>query len=881
MPEPVTVTTIMIVGWVSWYLAEKSFGAVFEKKVESLWQKLEECLKGEPVLSILPESYESPETQKQLADTLESKFAADPALREEFSQLFNAIETGFAQQSKERAEMEERIISEIRNINIGVSPEPAPSRLNQAPGFVGRSDDINALMELYSSGASCLLLHGQGGVGKTALAEEFAGKIKNDFDRYYEIALGGDEQPLPAERVLYEVLLKFNPELNVDTSFEEMQKVYADIAAKQNILLLLDNATKVEQIVALRNDRACLVVTSRDALTAPGSASRRVDQMSLEDARKLLFANCPEERWEGRANDIAALAGYLPMAMLPLAGVLAANPRMTADRLYAVYSDFQKLRKESDPNRPYLTIEASLDLSYAAVGALGLDEKWRALSVFPGDFEERAAAAVWGESLPDGVSAGVNSALDRLVVKNLLEFSPETKRMWLHDLTRSYLGSTLADEERFEFSRRHAEHFALLLREIQNPGSRDEYDRGLKVLDNDWHNIIFGQEWALGSDDSLTDDYSGFANEYKLLRLHPQQFLSWCDYGVKAAKRLGNLLSEGNHLGNLGVAYDSLGEYQKAIEYYEAALKISREIGDRRGEENSLGNLGNAYESLGEYQKAIEYHEAALKISRGIDDRLGEGNTLGNLGNAYYSLGEYQKAIEYHEAALKISREIGDRLGEGNRIGNLGIAYNSLGEYQKAIGYHEAALKISREIGDRRGEGNSLGNLGNTYYSLGEYQKAIEYHEAALKISREIGDRLGEGNRIGNLGIAYNSLGEYQKAIEYQEAALKISREIGDRRGEGSDLGNLGNAYDSLGEYQKAIEYQEAALKISREIGDRLGEGNCLGNLGIAYNSLGDKSKACDHWRQALAIFEKLGVPQAELVSGWIKEAGCDGGPVI
>ena len=40
----------------------------------------------------------------------------------------------------------------------------------------------------------------------------------------------------------------------------------------------------------------------------------------------------------------------------------------------------------------------------------------------------------------------------------------------------------------------------------------------------------------------------------------------------------------------------SLGEYQKAIEYYEKGLEISTAIGDRSGIASNNGNLGNAYQ---------------------------------------------------------------------------------------------------------------------------------------------------------------------------------------------------------------------------------------------------------------------------------------------
>ena len=308
----------------------------------------------------------------------------------------------------------------------------------------------------------------------------------------------------------------------------------------------------------------------------------------------------------------------------------------------------------------------------------------------------------------------------------------------------------------------------------------------------------------------------------------------------------------------LGIAYYSLGDFRKAIEYHKRHLKFSKEVGDRAGERIAYCNLGVAYDSLGDFQKAIEYHKRHLKISKEVGDRAGEGKAYCNLGIAYDSLGDFQKAIEYHERHLKISKEVGDRAGEGSAYGNLGSAYCSLGDFQKAIEYHKRHLKISKEVGDRAGEGKAYCNLGNAYYSLGDFQKAIEYHERDLKISKEVGDRAGEGKAYGNRGNAYFRLGDFQKAIEYHERDLKISKEVGDRAGERGAYCNLGNAYHGLGDFQKAIEYHERDLKISKEVGDRAGEGKAYCNLGNAYEGLGDFQKAVHYYKDSVLAFEHI-----------------------
>ncbi len=48
-------------------------------------------------------------------------------------------------------------------------------------------------------------------------------------------------------------------------------------------------------------------------------------------------------------------------------------------------------------------------------------------------------------------------------------------------------------------------------------------------------------------------------------------------------------------------------------------MEIAREIGDRRGEGAALGNLGNAYEILGETRQAVTRLREALNIFEEIE----------------------------------------------------------------------------------------------------------------------------------------------------------------------------------------------------------------------------------------------------------------------
>jgi hypothetical protein len=69
-------------------------------------------------------------------------------------------------------------------------------------------------------------------------------------------------------------------------------------------------------------------------------------------------------------------------------------------------------------------------------------------------------------------------------------------------------------------------------------------------------------------------------------------------------------------------------------------------VGDRAGEGRAYGNLGNAYDSQGDYAKAVEYHAQSLAIAKEVGDQAGEGRAYGNLGNSYEAAKWLQAAFD-------------------------------------------------------------------------------------------------------------------------------------------------------------------------------------------------------------------------------------------
>ena len=711
----------------------------------------------------------------------------------------------------------------------------------------------------------CGVVEGMPGVGKTELANYIGHRLVEDYpDAQLFIELAAHSPtPVTLVQALTKCLRDFAPESKLPDDEASLRNIYLSALQGKRALVILDDARNDAHIAPLLPPAGCAaIITSRGILDT--GVPFTLDVLPRNESIKLLCSFT--DRVGEYADTLASLCGDLPIA-LTIAGGFLKNHKSKPVQDYV--TDLQGLDRVQRLGNDRVQLDTLFNYSYRALTP-PQQAAFHSLAVMPADFDRPAALAVIGAD-----DAGTD-ALDELVSLNLLQYDAQVARFRWHDLLRDFARSRATPQILNAAADRHSAHFVTVLSQADDLylAGNASLVRGLALYDLESAHIQMGQAWAAShaSEEAAAQrclDYADAGVDVLSLRLHPRESIRWLEAQLAAARKLHHKDDEGNALGNLGTAYERLGDARKAIDFYEQRLVIAREIGDRRGEGAALGNLGLAYAALGDARKAIEHHEQALVILREIGDRHGEGATLGNLGNAYAALGDARKAIDFYEQRLVIAREIGDRRGEGQGLGNLGNAYAALGDARKAIDFYEQRLVIAREIGDRRGEGQGLGNLGNAYAALGDARKAIEHHEQRLVIAREIGDRRGEGQGLGNLGNAYADLGDARKAIDFYEQYLAIAREIGDRRGEGVALGNLGVAYADLGDARKAIDFYEQYLAIAREIGDRHGEGTALGNLGLAYADLGDTRKAIDFYEQRLVIAREIGDRRGEAVTSW------------
>jgi len=182
-------------------------------------------------------------------------------------------------------------------------------------------------------------------------------------------------------------------------------------------------------------------------------------------------------------------------------------------------------------------------------------------------------------------------------------------------------------------------------------------------------------------DERLDDDFSRKVLEQAKKRARESQsqwqgeaFAVSVEQGLEAARHLQDSQAQIEMLSMLGEAGASwLGDADKAVESYEAALEIARQAGDKAEEARLLGCLCKALLRHGEWERLRARAEEAIEVCRATADLPGEAQAQAALDLAESLPGQWSpgEAGGYAAAAFPCTAD-----AEGYRWGDLAAERN-------------------------------------------------------------------------------------------------------------------------------------------------------------------------------------------------------------
>ena len=154
----------------------------------------------------------------------------------------------------------------------------------------------------------------------------------------------------------------------------------------------------------------------------------------------------------------------------------------------------------------------------------------------------------------------------------------------------------------------------------------------------------------------------------------------------------------GYTLGRLGFSHIYLGNYTVSLEDFLKGKSLLEQI----NKENSmhygsiLGDMGLLYQKLSEYETALKYHKKCLDIYKKYDFQRGVANQYNDIGNIYTKLKEFEKALDIYKTSYSIKKKTKNKRDIASGMANLGSTYFHLKQFDKATGQtHTFLIKNS------------------------------------------------------------------------------------------------------------------------------------------------------------------------------------------
>ncbi|MBD3882464.1 tetratricopeptide repeat protein [Phormidium tenue FACHB-886] len=677
-------------------------------------------------------------------------------------------------------------------------PLPATDDRTMPETLLGREAAIAHLNTLVQQGCKAIVIQGEGGLGKTTLAQHYL--QTQGFEGVLELLMAKETQNITSVEQVVEEWLKQDfgqePGSELGVSLGRLKRQLH----QRRIGILIDNLepaldlegrliplhrSYVELLRVLADARvqSVTLITSRDRLCEPDLAVEhyRLPRLELTAWQtffsRRLATDAPtlqqmHRAYGGNAKAMGILRGAVQE---DFDGEMAAYWQENQQNLLAT----QDLRNliVSQINR----LQALDPAAYRLLCRLGC-YRYQEISTVPSD---GLLCLLW-----DVPSAQRRQVMTSLRNRSLVEC--EQGKYWLHPAIQAEAIARLRTSEDWEVTHRKAAEFW-----TTQVSTIETVRDALQALEAHYHYIEIQDFEAAGNVilKSRTNQWRQFlplgSTLYRMGLLQPvlaaiTQVIS----NIQSPPKLSELY---NILGDL---YWITGRIQEAIACQEKTIflvnvaqqKLSATTVSKHTlyylrmlEVDSLLSIGLYQIDLWELKTAARLFQQVIDLAQNTAHHpwAEKASVCLALVNSYLGLSDAAYALAEKTYQSILNQKLVERTGRfAYFIQVLGQTYTNLGDFERAQAMYSRALEFAEESHYTQVKAKTLNGLAELHRQQQALDTALIYHREAIALLDTIGAVCDLANARFQLGLTYRAIGQAQLWQETLEQALKLFRQM-------------------------------------------------------------------------------------------------------
>jgi predicted ATPase len=647
--------------------------------------------------------------------------------------------------------------------------DAGPGNLRHAPtSFIGRESEAGEVQAAVKA-HRLVTLTGVGGVGKTRLATEVAGRLVDEFPDgvwFFELAAVGDPAAVP-DAVAAVLGITQQPGKSVSESVAAALEGRVRLLVLDNCEHVLDAAADLIEAILAASTTVRIVATSREGLgvsdeqlwpvpsldIGSGIASAAVN-LFVEPAHHLAphFSMATTDE-AGAVVEICRRLDGIPLAIELAASRMAS---MTASEVRdRLDHRFRLLVGSRRGLARHQTLRHAVAWSYDH-----LDDAEKALlercSVFAGGFDLQSACAVAGSDNPDDYA--ILDLLDALVRKSLLvtERSAGHTRFSMLETIRQFAEEQLAAHGAAAMVRAaHARYFAGREADIlalwDSPRQREAYTWFTAELAN----LRTAFRWAADHDD--LDVAAAIATYAALLGIGVENLepIGWAEELIEPASAIDH-----PRLAALYVIASqcwAAGRVEAAVHYADDGQMV---VGSGRHEVpfGLEGMLGSAYIAAGQPERTVEWSRAQIALGRDTHTFTRAWTVF-----ALVYAGSREEARAATTGLIDAAEATRNPYALANALSAYGFAFRDA-DPQRAVEARRRGLAIAQDSGNRTIETVLATGLSSFEAKYGDPRTAFDYVTVGIRSYHESGNTFMIGIPLVALAALFDRLGRHEAA---------------------------------------------------------------------------------------------------------------------